>query len=180
MLKINKINLKKTFFLRFWGWCLKTSVCVSKFHIDSLTALMLGVGISSQASCCLQQEILPTTSIYWVKQNVSYCSCAFLGMLSICCSCCPSVMISGTDRAIVLPESHCAVPPLQLPHPHCDPPVPSHAKSHVLLSLDLEEEGLKSISLSLSLSHIYIFLETEIQLPRIQRKKNVLKWYSRI
>lgn len=118
---------------------------------------MLGVGISSQASCCLQQEILPTTSIYWVKQNVSYCSCAFLDMLSICCSCCPSVMISGTDRAIVLPESHCAVPPLQLPHPHCDPPVPSHAKSHVLLSLDLEEEGLKSISLSLSLSLIYIY-----------------------
>lgn len=106
--------------------------CASKFHISNLTPLTLGAGISPDGSRCRQQvplqppmlkglnEMSPTVAArFW--ERAAFLLLLFLLLLFVNC---PSVMTSGTDRAIIaMPEPHCAMPPLS-PNPHCDLPAP--------------------------------------------------------
>lgn len=114
---------------------------LSKFHIKS-NPFDVGSWDFSPWLLLPATGDTPATTVEGVEQNVSYCSCAFLGVPSVdcfvvvlCCHLsffllfvnCLSVVTSGTDRAIIaLPEPHCAIPPLQpyppKPSPHWDPP----------------------------------------------------------
>lgn len=102
--------------------------CVSKFHISNVTPLMLAAGISPYGSCCRQQvtlqppilkglsEMYPTVAVHFQECPAFLLSLSLLSLLLFVN--CPSVMTSGTDRAIIaLPEPHCAIPPLQPPSP---------------------------------------------------------------
>lgn len=103
--------------------------CVSKFHISNLTPLMLAAGISPCGSCCRRQVTLQPPILKGLSKMYPTVAGHFLGVpgvfvvlvvvvVVVVFVTCPSVMTSGTDRAIIaLPEPHCAIPPLQPPRP---------------------------------------------------------------
>jgi len=146
--------------------------CVSKFHISNLTPLMLAAGISPYGSCCRQQvtlqlpflqglsETYPTVAAHFWECPAFFLLSSLLSSLLLFVNC-PSVMTSGTDRAIRAfagASLCCSTAPAQ-PSPHCDPPCfPRRIASPALTRPRGSGPWTQPILYNIYINIIYIYL----------------------